>query len=90
MTKADMRIEVTAILQQMQALTQRLARLHAELHNRPPRTRGDPYASSMSQELAQQIIDYHRANPAIPQHMIAKRFNLNQGRISETLAGKRA
>ena len=89
MTKPEMRVEVTEIRNQLRALLARLDVLHAELHNRPPRTCGEAMSDTMTDDKRRLIIAFHRANPEVPQHRIATLYNVNQGRVSETLSGKR-
>ena len=53
-----------------------------ENHRRPN------VSETMTPELAQQIRDYFAAHPDIPQHEIARVFNVNSGRVNEALKGK--
>lgn len=49
-----------------------------------------PYnAVPITPELAREIRNYHVDHPWTSQAEIAKRFNVNQGRVSEILHGKR-
>ena len=51
--------------------------------------RGECVATPMSRALAAEIRAYARANPSRLQVEIARHFNVNQGRVSELLKGKR-
>jgi predicted XRE-type DNA-binding protein len=44
----------------------------------------------MSEQLADEIRAFKREHPGMSQVAISRRFNVNQGRISEALKGKRA
>lgn len=67
-----------------------LSRLADELRRRPAGRKARPTSTPMTDELARQIRDCRRANPALSQVDIARRFRVNQGRISEVLKGKRS
>jgi len=53
-------------------------------------THGAPVSDRMTPAKAQQIWRVHLADPTKPQHVIAKECGVNQGRVSEVLAGKRS
>ena len=52
-------------------------------------THGDPVSQRMTRAKVHEIWELHRLFPTMPQHEIAKRCGVNQGRVSEVLAGKR-
>lgn len=66
-----------------------LQSLADELRRRPAGRKARPSAAPMTDELARQIRECRRANPALAQVEIARRFNVNQGRVSEVLKGVR-
>jgi hypothetical protein len=66
-----------------------LAGLADELRRRPAQ-RGPRSARPMSEQLADEIRAFKREHPGMSQVAISRRFNVNQGRISEALKGKRA
>lgn len=66
-----------------------LGRLADELRRRPAGRKARPSAAPMTDELARQIRECRRAHPALAQVEIARRFNVNQGRVSEVLKGVR-
>ncbi|WP_257176994.1 MULTISPECIES: hypothetical protein [Bradyrhizobium] len=53
-------------------------------------TRAAATSTPMTPELAQDIRDYAKANPGLSQQAIAEAFNVNHGRVSEAIRGKRA
>lgn len=73
----------------LDAIRDRLAVLHRELHNRKPTTRGKPVALTVTPELIRRVWEIHLADPTIPQHIIGEMTGLQQGRISEILSGIR-
>ncbi len=96
MIKREMREEVARIaaelslLQgQLAPLIHRLEVLVLELRNRPPVTKGEPVAEAVTPEKVTQVHQLHREFPDLPQHRLGEITNLQQGRISEILAGKR-
>jgi hypothetical protein len=52
-------------------------------------SRAPAASTTMNPELEEEIRDYAEANPDLPQHTVAEKFNVNPGRVSETLRGKR-
>jgi hypothetical protein len=63
--------------------------LRSELRNRKPVKRGDVAAQPVTPRVRVQVIRmYHRDRRITNQH-IADKLNLNAGRVSEILAGKR-
>jgi hypothetical protein len=68
-----------------------LLELVDELRRRPsaaPRARAT--STPMTDELAQDIRDYAEDHPGMSHQDIAVEFNVNHGRVSEALSGKRA
>ncbi len=62
----------------------------AEAISRKPRATNAPVASApTTPELRRRIRETAAQHPTMSQHEIAKRLGTNQGRVSETLAGKR-
>lgn len=66
-----------------------LVALADELRRRPSQ-KGARSARRMTPDLADQIRTMKRLNPEISQVEISRLLQLNQGRISEVLKGKRA
>lgn len=67
-----------------------LLELAEELRRRPSvGTRAPATSTSMTPELEQEIRDYAEANPGLSQQAIAEAFNVNHGRVSEAIRGKR-
>jgi hypothetical protein len=54
-------------------------------HGRSART----VSETVTPELADEVRGFCAANPDIPEHRVCILFNLNQGRVSEILRGKR-
>lgn len=67
-----------------------LSQLADELKRRPSGPRAPAISTPMTPELAQEIRDYVKAHPGLPQQSVAEAFNVNHGRVSEALKGKRA
>jgi hypothetical protein len=84
-----MRLMLNFLLYDARRLVDRLETLHAEMHNRPARTRGKSMSITVTASVARRIWDIHQADPSLPQHEIARLAGVNQGRVSEVLAGKR-
>lgn len=63
-----------------------LATLADEIRRRPMRSRAP---ATMTSQVAATIRRMKAANPNMPQHEIARRLNVNPGRVSEVLRGKR-
>lgn len=61
-----------------EALAQRMAVTH-----------GRRISARMTAAKVRQIWEEYRRDPTLPQHEIARRCGVNQGRVSEVLAGKR-
>lgn len=89
MRKRDIRIVLDGAIAQSEALTAMLRATRAEMANRPPQTRGENVSRPVTPELIEQIRVYHNQFPKVPQHQLGTMFGVQQGRISEILAGKR-
>jgi hypothetical protein len=63
--------------------------LRAALHNRPPVKKGERIAQSVTPTVRRKIVAMYRRNRRVNNQTIAERLNLNPGRVSEVLAGKR-
>lgn len=66
-----------------------LVGLADELRRRPAGRRAPARSRPMTDELAAEIRAFREAHPRLSQVEISRRFNLNQGRVSEALKGKR-
>jgi hypothetical protein len=60
-----------------------------ELRRRPTGPRAPATSTTMTPELAQEIREYAEANPGMSHQAIAEEFNVNHGRVSEAIHGKR-
>lgn len=67
----------------------RLEALADELSRRPARRRAPSTSNPMTRQLRLEIRRYAEANPTASQSDIARAFNVNPGRVSETLRGFR-
>lgn len=63
--------------------------LAEEMRRRPPVTRSRAKSTRMTPEVIEAIKRYAAAFPDKSQVEIARAFNVNPGRVSEALAGKR-
>jgi len=102
-TKAKQRLWVEGVLARLDAVREDLLILYArldavredllilyrELHNRRPVTRAPRAASTLTPAKRAAVRKTHSAHPHLTQQQIANRHDLNIGRVSETLAGKR-
>jgi hypothetical protein len=67
-----------------------LLELVDELRRRPSAAPRAPATSTpMTEELAQDIRDFAEDNPGLSHQEIAVEFNVNHGRVSEAISGKR-
>lgn len=71
------------------ALCDRLSYLVSELERRPPVRRAPSVSAKVTPELQIKIKEYAEAHPAASFAGIAKVFNVNSGRVSEVIRGKR-
>lgn len=60
-----------------------------ELKRRPPVKRASPRARGVTPELAERVRLYALAHPTTPNRDIGHHFDIDGGRVSEILAGKR-
>lgn len=60
-----------------------------QMHNRTASSRARSTSVPITPAVEAQIRWLRRADPAMPQHEIATRVGTNQGRVNETLIGKR-
>ena len=67
-----------------------LSDLADEIARRPIRQRAPTTSARMTDKLRAQIKTMKAAEPHLSHHEIARRLNLNPGRVSETLRGKRS
>jgi len=65
-----------------------LIELAAEIKRRSG-TRAPANSTTMTPELYEEIKEYAEANPGMSQQEIAVVFNVNHGRVSEAISGKR-
>jgi hypothetical protein len=66
-----------------------LNELATEIGRRPSGERAARTSTPITDSLRDQIIAMKEADPNLSQAEIGKRLNLNPGRVSETLKGKR-
>lgn len=66
-----------------------LAELAGEIGRRPSGGRAPATSQSMTPALAKNIRQIKAANPDLSQAKIASMLNINPGRVSEALKGKR-
>jgi len=73
----------------MQRSIPELAALADELSRRPPRGRAPVKSAHCDDQMRMSIRSFHMTHPDASQVEIAKAFNVNPGRVSEALRGKR-
>ena len=66
-----------------------LSDLADHLRRRPPISRAPKTSTPITPALQRQIVAAYRANPKRSQADIARELNVNAGRVSEALRGKR-
>lgn len=83
--------EIAVIVQdEFPAVAIELTELAAELRRRSPTGPRAPATSTpMTPELADEIREFSEENPGMSQQDVGVVFNVNHGRISEVLKGKR-
>ena len=74
---------------ELQGKAQQLRGYIAELKRRGGATKAAPTSAKLTATLKREIIAYAKAHPRMGQKRIAETFNVNIGRVSETLRGKR-
>lgn len=67
----------------------RLAELAAYIRRRKPVRKSAQVSIPLSDDLIEQVRRFANDNPEAAQVEIAQTFNINQGRVSEILHGKR-
>jgi hypothetical protein len=67
-----------------------LSDLADEISRRPILQLSSSTSAPLTDAVRAEIIAMKEADPRLSQHEIAKRLNLNPGRVSETLRGKRS
>jgi hypothetical protein len=67
-----------------------LIELADELKRRFSGPRAPASSTPMTAELAEEIREFAAANPGMSHQAIAEVFNVNHGRVSEAIKGKRA
>jgi hypothetical protein len=70
-------------------LAKELLTLADELKRRPPSVRSTVTSSHITPKLISEIQQFSEENPLLSYQTIAKKFNVNPGRVSEALRGKR-
>ena len=70
-------------------LSAKLRTYASEMGRRPARERRPSQSATMTPELAAEIRRYHQTNQHLTQTAIARHFNVNPGRVSEAINGKR-
>lgn len=71
-------------------ISEKLRTYANEMGRRPAPERRAPQSATMTPELAAAIRKYHHTNQHLTQTAVARHFNVNPGRVSEVLRGKRA
>lgn len=82
-------MRIPEIQERMRELSEELAYLAGELSRRTSDSRASRHSTPMTEELREKIIEAYEANPQLPLARIAAAFNVNPGRVSETLRGFR-
>lgn len=67
----------------------KLVELAAEIRRRRPVKRGPVISARMTEKLAREIKYYALAHPDLTQIEVGRVFNVNPGRVSEVMRGKR-
>ncbi len=94
MKTKEVRAELTDIAKELSAIGHkvygdRILELVEELKRRKGVERTAPKHKKMTKRTAQQIRDYKEAHPDKSHQEIAVEMNVNAGRVSEALIGKR-
>jgi cob(I)alamin adenosyltransferase len=78
------------IQKRLSAIADELMELSAEISRRKPgKPRSEPVSTPVTPELRRKIRQIVREKPDVAQHVIASRFRVNPGRVSEAISGKR-
>jgi hypothetical protein len=67
----------------------RLTELADEMKRRNRAVKAPPKSKKLTAAMKDDICAFKKANPNMTQFQIAEHFGVNQGRVSETLHGKR-
>jgi hypothetical protein len=73
----------------MEAEARKLRSLAEETKRRPPVRRSGPRAGAVTPDIQERIRQTAKAHPALSLHEIGVACGVNQGRVSEVLAGFR-
>lgn len=71
------------------AVAEQLRELADELRRRPAGPRAPVTSTPTTPELQQEIREFAETHPGLSQQTIAEHFNVNHGRVSEAIHGKR-
>lgn len=74
---------------ELQTKARQIEQYVAEMHRRRTKGRAPRSSAELTPALKRQIIAYAKAHPRTAQAKIAEVFNVNIGRVSETLSGVR-
>lgn len=88
-TIPDVRERIKDLAARHPQLSGELLDIERELHRRPVRERAEPRSEPMTSELRIAMRRYRKTHPDMPLQAIADAFNVNIGRVSEALRGKR-
>lgn len=80
---------IPEIQRRLEELAQEITALSAELKRRPTTHRAPASSTPMSPAVIANIRNYAARYPMMSQNHIATIFNVNPGRVSEALKGKR-
>jgi hypothetical protein len=83
-------IEMAQLSRQLIVLTERQEILVSQLKRRKGPDKSPITSRAMSPEVVALIHELHQKNPSLSQAQIALLANVNNGRVSETLRGKRS
>lgn len=82
-------MRIPEIQEQLRELSATIGVLAEELSRRSPTKRAQATSEKVTPELARAVKMYARLNPDETQAEVGKKFNINPGRVSEILRGKR-
>lgn len=89
MTLPEIKDELNVMQDQLECMAQNLRRLISEIGRRPQLNRAPKTSAPMTPELTARIRAYKANFPTHSQQAIGKIFNVNSGRVSVALRGKR-
>lgn len=84
-----MRVLLDHLIRETYKIVEQLEELRLEMHNRPRQMRGRVTSNRTTPKVKAQILKIHAVDPNLPQHEIARIVNVQPGRVSEIIAGKR-